>query len=86
MRLLGTKADAAIKDVYSRGSVIGGESAELLGIGIDEPAAILVTGSQFEVIGRGRVAIYDNQKHGKTWYYELPIGSRFDLATRRQLR
>ena len=59
---------------------------ELLGIGIDEPAAIVVSGSEFEVIGAGRVAIYDNEKHGKTWYYELPVGTRFDLATRRQLR
>ena len=59
---------------------------ELLGIGIDEPAAIVVSGSEFEVIGAGRVAIYDNEKHGKTWYYELPVGTRFDLAARRQLR
>jgi len=58
---------------------------ELLGIGIDEPAAIVVNGSQFEVVGAGRVAIYDNQKHGNRWYYDLPVGSRFDLATRRVL-
>lgn len=59
---------------------------ELLGIGIDEPAAIVVSGNQFEVLGAGRVAIYDNQKHGSRWYYDLPVGSRFDLMTRRVLQ
>jgi cyanophycinase len=59
---------------------------ELLGIGIDEPAAIVVSGTRFEVIGEGLVAIYDNLLHGKSWYYDLPAGSRFDLATRRQIR
>jgi len=57
---------------------------ELLGIGIDESAAIVVSGTQFDVIGQGRVAVYDNQKHGDTWYYELPVGSRFDLANRQR--
>jgi cyanophycinase len=32
---------------------------ELLGIGIDEETALVVTGDQATVIGRGRVAIYD---------------------------
>ena len=59
---------------------------ELLGIGIDEPAAIVVTGNRFEVIGGGRVAIYDNQKHGSHWYYDLPPGSRFDLVSRQPLQ
>ena len=36
---------------------------QLLGIGIDEKAAIVVTGDRFQVIGNGRVAIYDNTKH-----------------------
>jgi len=55
---------------------------ELLGIGIDEKAAIVVTGDRFEVIGKGRVAIYDNQKHGGTWYYWLNTGEVFNLRTR----
>lgn len=33
----------------------------LLGIGIDEKAALVVNGDRFEVIGDGRVAIYDNK-------------------------
>jgi cyanophycinase len=36
---------------------------QLLGIGIDEKAAIVVTGDSFQVIGSGRVAIYDNTNH-----------------------
>ena len=59
---------------------------ELLGIGIDENAAIVVTGSRFEVIGNGRVAIYDGRRHGdEAWYYYLVPGSQFDLKERRPL-
>jgi cyanophycinase len=59
---------------------------ELLGIGIDEKAALVVQGDQFEVIGDGRVAIYDNIKHGGEWYYWLTPGTTFDLRTRSVLR
>ena len=55
----------------------------LLGIGLDEKAALVVTGDRFEVIGEGRAAIYDNKKHGGNWYYWLKPGDRFDLRTRR---
>lgn len=55
---------------------------QLLGIGIDEKAAIVVKGDQFEVIGTGRVAIYDDQKHGGSWYYWLKPGDVFNLRTR----
>ena len=55
---------------------------KLLGIGIDEKAAIVVTGDRFQVIGKGRVAIYDNKKHGNNWYYWLQQGDFFDLRTR----
>jgi cyanophycinase len=55
---------------------------ELLGIGIDEKAAIVVEGDRFEVIGDSRVAIYDNQRHEKKWYYWLTPGTIFDLRTR----
>jgi cyanophycinase len=55
---------------------------ELLGIGIDEKAAILVRGSQFEVLGDSKVAIYDNQKHENRWYFWLTPGTLFDLRTR----
>lgn len=55
---------------------------KLLGIGLDEKAAILVQGDRFEVIGDGRVAIYDNKKHGGEWYYWLSPGDKFDLSSR----
>lgn len=54
----------------------------LLGIGLDEKAALVVTGDRFEVIGEGRAAIYDNKKHGGNWYYWLKPGDRFDLRAR----
>ena len=54
---------------------------KLLGIGIDEDAALIVEGNRFEVIGTGRVAIYDNQKRDGSWYYWLKSGERFDLST-----
>lgn len=57
---------------------------ELLGIGIDENTAIVVQGDDFEVMGRGYVAIYD---HGATLegggrFYFLSPGDRFDMAAR----
>jgi cyanophycinase len=55
---------------------------QLLGIGLDEKAALVVTGDRFEVIGEGRAAIYDNKKRGSSWYYWLKPGDRFDLRTR----
>lgn len=58
---------------------------QLLGIGIDEKAAIVVTGDRFQVIGNGRVAIYDNTKHDNNWYYWLDAGETFDLRTRSKL-
>ncbi len=53
----------------------------LLGIGIDEDAAIVVEHNRFEVIGTGRVAIYDNIKRDGSWYYWLKSGEHFDLST-----
>jgi len=54
---------------------------EILGIGIDEDAALVVRGSRFEVIGAGRVAIYDNQRREGSWYYWLKPGDQFNLET-----
>jgi len=55
---------------------------ELLGIGIDADAGIVVQGDSFEVIGESKVAIYDNRKHDGAWYYWLTPGDRFDLRAR----
>lgn len=53
----------------------------ILGIGIDDDAALLVRKNIFEVIGVGRVAIYDNVRRDGSWYYWLNPGDRFDLST-----
>jgi len=55
---------------------------ELLGLGLEEPAAIVVTGDTFEVIGGGRVAITDGQQHDGKPYYYLKVKDRFNLKTR----
>jgi cyanophycinase len=57
---------------------------ELLGIGLDEGAAIVVQGNQFEVIGTSYVVIYDSTKtvHGFGPFYFLQSGDRFNLKTR----
>lgn len=55
---------------------------ELLGIGIDEKAAILVRGDEFRVLGDSKVAIYDDRRHESKWYYWLTPGTVFNLRTR----
>ena len=60
---------------------------ELLGIGIDEGTAIVVTANRFKVIGASRVIIHDKQHQpdeGKR-YYSLSPGDEFDLARRRKV-
>jgi len=57
---------------------------ELLGIGLEEPVAIVVHAYQFEVIGAGRVLITDGRERGGKPYYYLNVGDRFDLTTRRK--
>jgi cyanophycinase len=57
----------------------------LLGLGLDEATAIVVTGDRFEVIGRSVVGIYDGRDHDGKKYYFLSPGERFDLAARRRL-
>ncbi len=55
---------------------------ELLGIAIDEGAAIIVRNDTFTIIGQGRVAVYDNKLHGSKWFYDLDSDAVFDLGTR----
>jgi cyanophycinase len=54
---------------------------ELLGIGIDQEAAIIVHGDSFFVVG-GRVAIHDGNQHDGAPYYFLSSGQAFKLKTR----
>jgi cyanophycinase len=59
---------------------------ELLGIGLDEPAAIVVQGDRMEVIGRSVVGIYDGKEHDGKRYYFLAPGEFFDLAARKRVQ
>jgi cyanophycinase len=55
---------------------------ELLGIGIDQAAAIVVHGDSFFVFG-GQVAIHDGRNHSDgASYYFLPSGQAYDLKNR----
>ncbi len=61
---------------------------DLLGIGIDENTAIIVTGDRFDVMGAGYVAIYDHRRmldSGGKFYFLAP-GDRFNLKTREAFR
>jgi len=60
----------------------------LLGIGIDEDTAIVVSGDGFEVIGESYVVVYDNQRlvgPGGRFFF-LGAGDRYDLKARRATR
>jgi cyanophycinase len=54
---------------------------ELLGIGIDQGAAILVHGDTFKTIS-GEVLIHDGKKHGGKEYLVMQPGETFNLRTR----
>ncbi|HJS99609.1 MAG TPA: cyanophycinase [Terriglobales bacterium] len=54
---------------------------DLLGIGIDQGAAILVHGDTFKTMD-GEVLIHDGKKHGDKAYYILHPGDTFNLRTR----
>ena len=60
---------------------------ELLGIGLDEATAIVVTGDSFSVIGASKVAIYDTNygvgADGKAYYW-LQAGDCFDITARKK--
>jgi cyanophycinase len=57
---------------------------ELLGIGIDEGTAIVVRRDTFEVVGRSRVAVYDDSPRAREeGFYLLSAGDRYDLRARR---
>jgi cyanophycinase len=54
---------------------------DLLGIGIDQSAAIVVHGDSFFVVG-GQVVIHDGKMHEGAPYYFLSSGEAFNLKTR----
>jgi cyanophycinase len=59
---------------------------ELLGIGLSEGTAIVVTGDRFEVMGRWKVAIHDNTRLYQPWekpYSVLSVGDVYNMKTRK---
>jgi cyanophycinase len=55
---------------------------DLLGVGIDETTAGVIHGDTLDVIGEGRVAIFDGKPHEGKEYLSLSNGQRLDLKTR----
>ncbi len=58
----------------------------LLGIGLSEGTAIIVTGDKFEVMGKWKVAIHDNTRKYQPWekpYFVLSPGDVYDMKARK---
>ena len=58
----------------------------LLGIGLSEGTAIIVTGDRFEVMGKWKVAIHDNTRLYQPWekpYFVLSAGDVYNMKTRK---
>ncbi len=58
----------------------------LLGIGLSEDTAIIVTGDTFEVMGDWMVAVHDNTRAYQPWekpYFVLAPGAMYDMKARR---
>lgn len=66
-------------------SPVVADNPGLLGLGVDEATAMIVTGDRFEVIGRGVVAIHDGREHDGKQYYFLGPGEKFDWKARRRV-
>ncbi len=63
-----------------------GKMPNLLGIGLSEGTAIIVTGDSFEVMGKWKVAIHDNTRLYQPWekpYYVLSAGDTYNMRTRK---
>ena len=63
------------------------DPSQLLGIGIDQTTAIIVTKNQLRVTGRGIVRIFDPSQwtdRVAPFFLELAPGDTFDLSTREQ--
>ena len=61
---------------------------QLLGVGIDEATALVVSGRTAEVIGKSKVLCYDialEKTFGEKFYITLDPGDRYDLKSRREL-
>ena len=86
---------------YGRLLALVAHSPQLLGVGIDEDTALVVTeGRYVEILGKGAVTIFDGSKMFTRAYaakrtqplvvsdvvlHSLPAGERFDLTTRSRM-
>ena len=62
---------------------------DLLGIGLSEGTAIIVTGDTFEVMGKWKVAVHDNSRFYQPWekpYFVLGAGDVYDMKNRRVVK
>ena len=62
------------------------DARTLLGIGLSEGTAIVVTGDRFEVVGKWKVAIHDNTRLYQPWekpYFVLSAGDVYNMKTRK---
>ncbi len=58
---------------------------DLLGIGLSEGTAIVVTGDRFQVIGKWKVTIHDDHRVYQPWekpYYVLSPGDEYNMKSR----
>lgn len=58
----------------------------LLGIGLSEGTAIVVTADRFEVMGKWKVAVHDNTRLYQPWekpYFVLSAGDVYNMKTRK---
>jgi cyanophycinase len=61
----------------------------LLGIGLSEATAIVVTGDRFQVMGKAQVAIHDTthpQPAGEKPYLTLQAGDQYDMKARQVIK
>ena len=61
---------------------------QITGLGIDEPAALVVTGHVLEVIGAGNVQIYDHEKPSppdEKDYEQIKPGEKYDLKEHKKI-
>jgi cyanophycinase len=59
---------------------------DLLGIGLSEGTAIIVTGDRFEVMGKWKVAVHDNTRLYQPWeksFFVLSPGDVYNMKTRK---
>ena len=62
------------------------EQPHLLGIGLSEGTAIIVTGDTFQVMGKWMVAVHDNTRAYQPWekpYFVLAPGDVYDMKSRK---